>query len=153
MYFKIPELGNVSVTARRKLRPVLVLTSNTERDLAEAFLRRCVFYHIPFPDDKRLRQIVHSRLAEAIAGDSGVLEAATEIFQRLRDPSAGLSKQPSTGEFLAWLRIIKPGSDGRPLELADATMIEPTLCSLIKTVDDRPKARELLLEWLESKRE
>jgi MoxR-like ATPase len=149
-YFRIPELGNVTVTARPELRPVLVLTSNSEKNLAEAFLRRCIFYHLPFPDENRLVEIVQSRLGEAIAGRGPLLTDALAIFHRLRTPIAALSKKPSTAELLAWLRVLtaRPGNSG--LRAHGEAMIEPALCCLVKTVEDRPKAHEILREWLQS---
>ncbi len=153
MYFRVPEMGNVRVAADCEMRPVLVLTSNSEKNLAEAFLRRCVFYHIPFPEEDRLRDIVHVRIGEEILGDRELLDDALEIFAVLRDPSAGLLKKPSTGELLAWLRVLTAGPhavDGDGLR--QERLVEPTLCALVKTVGDRPKARALVLEWLNSKR-
>jgi len=69
LYFRIPELQIDSVSANLKmgesadLSPVIILTSNSEKALPDAFLRRCVFYHIPFPERDRLEKIVRSQLA------------------------------------------------------------------------------------------
>jgi MoxR-like ATPase len=148
MFFRIPELGNITVTAEPEMRPVLVLTSNSEKNLAEAFLRRCVFFDLPFPDRDTLVRIVHSRMAEAITDKRELLDDALDIFGRLRDSSAGLLKKPSTGELLAWLQVLVARSaDGNEF-IRDPAMIEPTLSAMIKTAEDRPKARELLVEWL-----
>jgi MoxR-like ATPase len=151
MYFKIPELGNVTVSADPALRPVLVLTSNSEKNLAEAFLRRCVFYDIPFPEPEPLRRVVHSRLGEAVVADRELLDGALELFYKLRDRTTGLLKPPSTGEFLAWLRVLGDGTGKGSLKLRGEAIIEPTLSCLIKTMEDRPKARELLKSWLDHK--
>jgi MoxR-like ATPase len=151
MYFKIPELGNATVTSSREFRPILVLTSNSEKNLSEAFLRRCVFYDIPFPDRERLTRIVHSRLGEAITDKRAVLDAALDLFDRLRDPASGLHKRPSTGELLAWLQILAARSQGNDGYIRSDAMIDPALATLVKTADDRPKARELLKEWLKTK--
>ena len=148
MFFRIPELGNVTVTAEAEMRPVLVLTSNSEKNLAEAFLRRCVFYDLPFPDRDTLVRIVHSRMAEAITDRRDLLDDALDIFGRLRDPTAGLLKRPSTGELLAWLQVLVARSDAGGAFIRTPAMIEPTLSAMIKTAEDRPKAQALLEEWL-----
>jgi len=152
MYFRIPELGNAEVRADADMRPVLIMTSNSEKNLPDAFLRRCVFYHIGFPDDERLREIVFSRMGEAVMKekDGAFLGDALQVFARLRDTSAGLTKAPSTGEFLAWLQVMTAGGDGEAASLRSPEMVKPTLATLVKTVEDRPRAEALLTEWLES---
>jgi hypothetical protein len=152
MYFHVPELDNARVGAHPAMRPVLILTSNSEKNLAEAFLRRCVFYHIPFPDEERLRHIVEARLGDRITPNRELLDDALKLLADLRNPAAGLSKKPSTGELLAWLQLLSAG----PFAVGDAgaydqRLVEPTLCALVKTEDDRPKARELVLSWLHAK--
>ena len=94
MYFRIPELGNAEVRADADQRPILIMTSNSEKNLPDPFLRRCVFYHIGFPDEDRLREIVFSRLGETVmeVKDGPFLGDALDIFARLRDTSAGLGK-------------------------------------------------------------
>src|SRR5262249_18563233 len=62
MFFRVPELKNVRIDADAKLRPIIVLTSNSEKNLPDTFLRRCVYYNIPFPDRDRLVKIVMSRI-------------------------------------------------------------------------------------------
>ena len=145
MYFKIPELGNVEVRTDEDMRPILIMTSNSEKNLPEAFLRRCVFYHIPFPDDDRLRDIVFSRMGETALDD--LLGDALQLFGKLRDPSAGLGKAPSTGEFLAWLRVMTSGPNEKA-SLRSPAMVQPTLSILVKNKDDRDRAEGLLKEQL-----
>jgi MoxR-like ATPase len=153
MYFKIPELGNVEVRADADMRPVLIMTSNSEKNLPEAFLRRCVFYHLPLPDDERLRDIVFSRMGETVVGGrSGpFLDDALEVFGRLRDKAGRLLKPPSTSEFLAWLRIMVATGNGDAATLRSPAMVQPTLSIMVKSADDRARAEELLREWLASK--
>lgn len=151
MYFKIAELGNEIVTAEASMRPILVLTSNSEKNLSEAFLRRCVFFDLPFPDREALTRIVHSRLGEAISDNRELLNDALEIFDTLRDQTTGLLKKPSTGELLAWLRVLVARSQDDSAHIRSKSMIEPALSAMIKTAEDRPKAQGLLEEWLETK--
>lgn len=148
MYFKIPELGNVTVNSTAEWRPILVMTSNSEKNLSDAFLRRCVFYDIPFPDTERLAHIVHSRLGETITSNRSLLDNALQLFERLRDPSSGLTKKPSTSELLAWLQILVLHTKTSEDYLHTDAMIEPALAALVKTTDDRPRVRELLKDWL-----
>jgi MoxR-like ATPase len=90
--------------AERKDRPLVILTSNSEKNLPDAFLRRCVFYHIEFPDAGRLKEIVHRRFGQD-AFEDGRLDEAIAHFLKIRDEK--LKKAPATAEMLAWLRIVK----------------------------------------------
>ncbi len=149
MYFKVPELGQRRVAAEPGMRPVLILTSNSEKNLAEAFLRRCVFYHIPFPDQERLRAIVHTRLGEEIVTDHGLLTDALDLFAALREEAVGLVKKPSTGELLAWLRVLTDGpyAVGRQ-DLRNPRLLEATVSTLIKRAEDREKAGAVVKKWM-----
>ena len=79
LYFRIPELGNVAVQADPEFAPIVILTSNSERDLPDAFLRRCIYYHIPFPEKETLADIVAGRL-ELTDGSSEFVEMALSLF-------------------------------------------------------------------------
>ena len=99
MSFTIRELDETVVA---KQRPMVVITSNAEKDLPDAFLRRCVFHYIEFPDRERIRKIVgvhHPSL------DHKLLESAVERFYKLRSVE-GLRKKPSTSELLDWLLVL-----------------------------------------------
>jgi hypothetical protein len=95
LYFRIPELGDLRLQAQPELRPLMVLTSNSERDLPDAFLRRCVYYHLPFPDREKLEEIVALQLQEFPA-NSALNRDAIALFLKLREPSSGLRKKPAT---------------------------------------------------------
>jgi MoxR-like ATPase len=160
LYFRIPELSNETVKADKDMRPVLVLTSNSEKNLPEAFLRRCVFYYIPFPERKPkpqeglpsgtseapprrvyLEDVVRRRLGAALP-DDGLLQLALDLLDSLRDPTLGLLKTPSTGELLAWmLDLSQRRVEGNHL-------VERTLCALIKTVEDRGRAKSVVEAWV-----
>jgi len=85
-------------------RPILILTSNSEKNLPDAFLRRCVFYHITFPDPETLKDIVKRRFKEN-SFDEAFLKSAITIFEGIRKQP--LRKKPSTAEFLAWISILR----------------------------------------------
>lgn len=143
MFFRVPELDNRHVEA--SLRPVLILTSNSEKNLPEAFLRRCVFYHIPFPKPERLEQIVFQRLGESRLSNRALLSDALDLFAELRKPINGLIKKPATSELIAWLEVLTSASD--ITSLRDADQVEPALCILVKLTEDRETARTLIETW------
>jgi MoxR-like ATPase len=103
MAFGVPETGR-SFRAEQRYRPILILTSNSEKTLPDAFLRRCVFYHLTFPSRERLLQIVQRRLGPAVRLSPAMVEEAVRHFEKIRE--VGLRKRPSTAEFLAWLRVL-----------------------------------------------
>jgi len=99
MEFHVYETGE-TVTARQ--RPVVIITSNNEKELPDAFLRRCFFHYIRFPDIDTMKQIVevhHPGIKEAL------LTTALTQFYEIRDMS-GLKKKPSTSEVLDWLKLL-----------------------------------------------
>jgi len=89
-------------TIRARHRPLVIITSNNEKDLPDAFLRRCFFHYIRFPDRDTLQAIVAVHFPR-IRED--VLSAALDTFFALRD-APGLKKKPSTSEFLDWLYLL-----------------------------------------------
>lgn len=99
MEFHVYETGQ---TIRAKNRPVVIITSNNEKELPDAFLRRCFFHYIRFPDETTLRQIIdvhHPNIK------SSLLTAALSQFFEIRD-TQGLKKKPSTSELLDWLKLL-----------------------------------------------
>lgn len=99
MKFFVPELDE---TFTAKKRPLVVITSNAEKELPDAFLRRCVFHYIEFPDKLRLQSIVKVHHPDI---DGQLVASAMERFFRLRHIE-GLRKKPSTSEFLDWLAVL-----------------------------------------------
>jgi len=89
-----------TVTARH--RPLVIITSNNEKDLPDAFLRRCFFHYIRFPDRDTMRDIVSVHYPGL---KQDVLRAALDTFFALRE-APGLKKKPSTSELLDWLRLL-----------------------------------------------
>jgi len=99
MDFHVYETGE-TITARQ--RPIVIITSNNEKELPDAFLRRCFFHYIKFPDAETLRAIVDVHFP-GIKTDL-VTEALTQFYD-IRD-TAGLKKRPSTSEVLDWLKLL-----------------------------------------------
>jgi MoxR-like ATPase len=82
----------------------LFFTSNSEKNLPDAFLRRCLYFHIPFPDPERLRRIIVARLPESHRLTGSAFDRALEHFLQIRE--FALRKKPSTAECLAWMMIL-----------------------------------------------
>ncbi|WP_421207514.1 AAA family ATPase [Aeromonas enteropelogenes] len=99
MEFDVYETGE---RVRARQRPVVIITSNNEKELPDAFLRRCFFHYIRFPDKAEMQAIVrlhYPKLKDAL------LEEAMALFFELRDVE-GLRKKPSTSELLDWIRLL-----------------------------------------------
>jgi MoxR-like ATPase len=89
-------------TIKAEQRPIVIITSNNEKELPDAFLRRCFFHYIQFPDAEEMRRIVDVHYP-TIKKD--LLNQALEAFFGLRDIS-GLKKKPSTSELIDWLKLL-----------------------------------------------
>ena len=85
-----------------KKRPIIIITSNNEKELPDAFLRRCFFHYIRFPDRETLQQIVNVHYPDI---KSAMVKEALEVFFGVRE-IPGLKKKPSTSELLDWLKIL-----------------------------------------------
>ena len=99
MEFYIPETKE---TIRAKTRPVVIITSNAEKELPDAILRRCIFHYIEFPDQALMEEIVRVHFPEV---EDRLLAQAIEAFYRLRDMYA-IQKKPSTSELLDWVQAL-----------------------------------------------
>lgn len=99
MEFHVYETGE---TIKAKHRPIVIITSNNEKELPDAFLRRCFFHYIQFPDAETLRKIVEVH-HPGIRND--LLTTALTQFYEIRDQQ-GLKKKPSTSEILDWLKLL-----------------------------------------------
>ncbi|MFQ5623874.1 MAG: AAA family ATPase [Paracoccaceae bacterium] len=99
MEFHVYETGE---TIRARQRPIVIITSNNEKELPDAFLRRCFFHYIRFPDAETLERIVAVHFPD-IKQDL-VREALTRFFEIRETP--GLKKKPSTSEVLDWLKLL-----------------------------------------------
>ena len=99
MEFYIPETGK---TVKAKQRPVVIITSNAEKELPDAFLRRCVFHYIAFPDKELMADIVRVHFPDL---EERMLTQALEAFYRIRSMPQ-IKKKPSTSEIIDWLRAL-----------------------------------------------
>jgi MoxR-like ATPase len=87
---------------RAKHRPIVVITSNNEKELPDAFLRRCFFHYIKFPDQETMTRIVNVHFPEL---KKALLKEALDAFYKVRDVR-GLKKKPSTSELLDWIKLL-----------------------------------------------
>jgi len=149
MYFRISELGNEKIAAEPTLQPIVIISSNSEKDLPDAFLRRCVYYNIPFPKIERLAEIVANRLGMNAGSSSPFLQAALNLFYRLRSTQSGLRKKPATAELLGWLITLKKFTNESENALIQAEVVFATLSSLIKTAEDQEKAKKIVEQWIQ----
>ena len=129
-------------TVRALTRPIVIITSNNEKELPDAFLRRCFFHYIRFPDADTMRAIVdvhHPKLKKHL------LERALQVFFDLRDVP-GLKKKPSTSELLDWIKLLV-AEDVPPEALRSddrKTSIPPLYGALLKNEQDVHLLEQLL---------
>ena len=102
MEFYIPETKE---TVKAKQRPIVIITSNAEKELPDAFLRRCVFHYINFPDQEQMEEILRVHFDKL---DEKLIQQALVAFYWLRD-LRGIEKKPSTSELVDWLRAMIAG--------------------------------------------
>lgn len=109
MRFYIPETGEEITTIHR---PMVVITSNAEKELPDAFLRRCLFHFIEFPNVEMMKRIIHVHFPKI---ESKLLQMAITKFYKIR--AQNLRKPPSTSELIDWLHaLIAMGTDPKVLE-------------------------------------
>jgi MoxR-like ATPase len=121
-------------TVRAKQRPVIIITSNNEKELPDAFLRRCFFHFINFPDRDTMREIVDVHYPDI---SKTLVQEALEVFFDLRSVP-GLKKKPSTSELIDWLKLLM--ADDIPDEILrerdQSKAIPPLYGALLKNEQD-----------------
>jgi MoxR-like ATPase len=155
MYFRIPELDNVRVGGKDvippNLRPIVVITSNSEKSLPDPFLRRCIYYHIPFPDsDKRLGDILLSRVAQFSATRGPLATDAVTFFQQLRARTAPKAKT-SPAELIDWLLFMLASGARMDKRLADARELALAGIGALAKDRDRDSLRKELEAFLDKR--
>ncbi|MFC4299896.1 MAG: MoxR family ATPase [Castellaniella sp.] len=124
-------------TVQARHKPLILITSNNEKDLPDAFLRRCFFHYIEFPDRETLSDIVAVHFPDLRAD---VLSAALDAFFRLREVP-GLKKRPSTSEFLDWLHLLL--AESVPPDSLARGDVPPLAGALLKNEQDLNLLRRL----------
>lgn len=168
MRFRIPEMHDMETPPlnNRSLRPVVIITSNRERQLPDAFLRRCLYFEIPFPKrrdkaDERERigrytieDIIASRMGAQVetVTTSKLLPEALDFFYQLRDLGEPLQKPPATAELIDWLDALKRIEARNDLPLkSQPDAGRDTLFTLLKGAADLRKGRDLYKSWVAAK--
>ncbi|MFI5322285.1 MAG: AAA family ATPase [Thermodesulfobacteriota bacterium] len=132
-------------TVSAKERPIIIITSNNEKELPDAFLRRCFFHYISFPDKETLKAIVRVHYPKL---ENKLIENAMRIFYDLREID-GLKKKPSTSELIDWLKLIIAGkiteSELASVDLAEK--IPPFAGALLKNEQDHELLSRIKLRF------
>jgi MoxR-like ATPase len=157
-FFRVPELGPElgaepgaaglrPFEANPARPPILILTSNSERNLPEAFLRRCAFFHIEFPVPDELKKILQRQLKEfAKSEDSPLIREALQFFRALRDEEVrSWEKRPATAELIDWLTILRErgANPDQPLRNQKEVHLE-TLSIIVKGIKDQAHVLEMV---------
>ncbi len=129
MSFHVVETGK---TVSAKKRPVVIITSNSEKELPDAFLRRCVFHYIDFPEPDQMESIVkvhHPDLPGKFLAD------AMRVFYSLREVQ-GIRKRPSTSELIDWIRVLLAAGVELPAGGELSSQSVPYMGALVKMEED-----------------
>jgi len=131
MEFHVYETGE---TIKAAMRPIVMITSNNEKELPDAFLRRCFFHYIKFPDTETMHQIIDVHFPGI---KQRLVQEALKVFFEVRDVP-GLKKKPSTSELLDWLKLLL-NEDMSPEQLRERDprkLIPPLHGALLKNEQD-----------------
>ncbi len=132
-------------TERKVRKPLLIITSNSEKNLPDAFLRRCAFYHIPFPKEaKTLLDILSAKGLYDAKKQSEMVSSAVDFFLDLRN--SGLRRNPATAELIAWVDFLwEMGvNPSARLSASDFAKLEPSLSMLGKNKEDLQRIKDKL---------
>lgn len=131
MEFYVYETGE---TVRARHRPIIIITSNNEKELPDAFLRRCFFHYIAFPDRDTLKRIVEVHFPNI---SQTLVNEALEVFFDIRQVP-GLKKKPSTSELVDWLKLLMADDVGDSVlrERDPRKAIPPLAGALVKNEQD-----------------
>jgi len=136
--FDIKEINETVTRCSSDCRILVIMTSNSEKNLPNAFLRRCVFYHIGFPDKDKLLQIAKKRLMIDNGEYDELIGKAIDEFNTMRNRA--MNKRPSTSEFLDWINLLKYYKLLNNASFAPGNtdpLYEATKSTLIKNYEDQ----------------
>lgn len=122
-------------TIKAKKRPIVVITSNNEKELPDAFLRRCFFHYITFPDRDTMKEIIDVHYPDL---ENRLMQSAMRIFYEVRE-LGGIKKKPSTSELLDWLKLLIIGriTSDELDEIDIERELPPYVGSLLKNEQDQ----------------
>jgi MoxR-like ATPase len=120
-------------TIKAKQRPLVIITSNNEKDLPDAFLRRCFFHHIAFPEREVLEKIISVHIPKI---KKKLLKEAIDVFFDIRKVP-GIKKKPSTSELIDWLKLIVSDDIAQEVIASkNKTLVPPLYGALLKNEQD-----------------
>ena len=134
MEFYIPETKE---TIKAKVRPIVIITSNAEKELPDAFLRRCIFHYIEFPDAEMMAEIIKVHFDDI---DEYLLEKVLETFYLIRDVR-DIQKKPSTSEVIDWVQALAIGGIN-PDEIKEKVPFAGVLLKKNEDLETVEKAKE-----------
>ena len=142
--FEVPEIkrtDNNKYKADEKFRPIIIMTSNSEKNLPDAFLRRCIFFHIEFPDAKTLTKILKKKILDVEYSDKQWVEIL-DHFYLIRDNKVK-RKKPATAELIYWVSILSRNNfdvgklkDVSKLNKEEKEILNMSYSILAKNADD-----------------
>jgi len=139
--FSIKEQDNYRIQKDPDRQILVIMTSNSEKNLPDPFLRRCVFYHIPFPNEDLLRDIVKTQLGGSTTFTDQALNMLIDRFNAVRKKA--VRKAPATAELIAWLRILEMHNFMEAPAEKQRRMMLDNLSILVKTREDLEAVAEL----------
>jgi MoxR-like ATPase len=173
--FRIPELGHMRVPELSHMcrmpeikldesekinRPIIIITSNSERDLPPAFLRRCIYFHVEMPPFRAeqpdapvtIEKIVQERLGEALKGHDHYLADALKLFRQFQTPDVRLMHKPSLAELLQWLLFLSRRPPEKGTKLKDHGDFPASLGVLVKPRNDQERqvCEAVVNKWKEA---
>lgn len=123
-------------TVKAKQRPIVIITSNAEKELPDAFLRRCIFHYIDFPDEALMEEIVRTHYPDV---EEHLLKNAMDVFYRIR-ALRDIRKKPSTSELIDWINALQIGGISADRIRADL----PFVGVIVKKDEDLETVRQRL---------
>ena len=121
-------------TVKAKHRPIVIITSNAEKELPDAFLRRCIFHYIDFPDKELMEEIIKTHYPDV---EENLMQQAMDIFYDIRS-MRDIRKKPSTSELIDWINALQIG--GIPADVLRSKM--PFLGVVVKKDEDLETVRQ-----------
>jgi MoxR-like ATPase len=148
--FCIPEIDpNDPICTDAAHAPLIFITSNSEKLLPRPFLRRCVYYHIEFPGEKRLQEIVHrrllrmpSRMNRASSPDDTFIANAVDLFTGIRKQMSEETR-PATAELILWVAAMRDLSDKKDPITQDPNAVKAAMHALIKSKSEKVMALKI----------
>ena len=127
-------INETKETVKAKHRPIVIITSNAEKELPDAFLRRCIFHYIDFPDTQQMEEIVRVHFPNV---EENLLKQAMDVFYAIRG-IRDIRKKPSTSELIDWVNALQLG--GIPTDKIKATL--PCIGVVVKKDEDLEVVRQ-----------